>query len=871
MLLVLGSLARGLFFQADLLQFQLAVVVVFALEWLDRIARRDDTLLSGWGDALPLLLGLAYCASFVVAVDKRPAAGEALKYLTLFMIYWVVSRLACNTSWAVRFANLVIFMAVLLSVIGLGAAVGLVEFPGAFVRGEILSTFQYPNALAGFLAAACVVILTLWGPRLGAARTAGRGREAAEGLTREVSWPAEAWYSFAFVLCAVVLLSTRSRGSWVLLPVAGAVALGGMPGGARFQSGLRASAGIVATLSILGRVEGLITATNKALAAAAAAAGADSIAAAAAAAERQAIAQAAALRIAAYSGLATLAVLAAVLALRALAAALRRANAPPETQRVARIALSTWAVGVAAWYAVYASSAYPTVARGFFAPQTAAQMESIDVDASGLISREAMWSDALRMVKDRPLLGAGGGGWNALYHMYQRKLYSSALAHSHPLEVAVETGVPGFLIYTAMWVYMIRNAWALWRRRSIAERYGEPDVDAEAAWEAFLPAFSGAVAMGLHSVVDFDFSFPAIAAIAWGLMACSNSVARAALAHDAGGGAAGSSAVGGGAAGSSAVGGGAAGSSAVGGGAAGGRALGGALRLGWADPAVRVRSPIAQGLVGLVVCAVVLAPTLRFSEAASRGASAARAMLSGDYAGAERLYREAIRLDPFTASYWIDLAQVSLVSYTIDAQGWRLDQVREYCDRAIEVQPSSLAARIRATELLSSIGDLDRAMQLAIDNTRWIPRDVRVYEGLARVYVNMAVSALNSGDRAKSRDYAAKARDVVPVAARSINPDPGPKVPQALVGLAETPAMSYAVGQACLLLGEYTEAARLLEKAVRLKTIQADAQVLLGVAYEMAGEPARAKRALDSAGNALGGDRFKAKYAEVKGSAGALR
>ncbi|NPV70675.1 MAG: hypothetical protein HPY55_08540 [Firmicutes bacterium] len=840
LLLILGSLARGLFFQTDLLQFQIAVVVIFALEWLDRMARGDGTILAGWEDALPLLLGLAYCASLAVAVDKRAGASEALKYLTLFMVYWVVSRLAYTRAWAVRFANLVVFIGVLLSVIGLGAAVGLIDFPGAFVRGEILSTFQYSNALAGFLAAACVIILALWGPRPRPSprpRAAGqgqRGGEQPQQLDYEVSWLAEAWYAFAFVLCAVVLLSTRSRGSWVLLPVAGAIALWGLPTGQRFQASLRASAGVVATLVILRRIDGIIAAANKA---------ASGAAPATPGVVDKPVAQVAAFRIAAYVGIATLAVLAGVVALRMLAAALRRANTAPETQRVARVVLTTWAIGVTVWYAVYAGSAYPSAARGFFTPHTAAELESIDVGAQGLVARELFWSDAIRIVRDRPLLGAGGGGWNALYHIYQRKLYSSALVHSHPLEVAVETGVPGFLIYTAMWVVMVRNAWALWRRRSVAEAYGELDSDTEAAWAACLPAFSGAVAMGLHSAMDFDFSLAAIAAVAWGLMACVNGVARTAQPRGANGA----------------------------NNATGANGANSAHGPDAAGPVVRTRSLLVQGIVGLAVCAVVFTPTLRLTEASAKGTSAARAMISGDYAAADKLYREAIRLDPFTASYWIDLAQLSLASYTVDAQPWRLEQVRDYCDRAVKVQPSNLAARIRATEILSSMGDLDRALRLAVDTTKWIPRDVRVYEGLARVYVTMAVRALGAGDRAAGREYAGKAREIVPAAAQSINPNPGPKIPEALVQLAETPPMGYAVGQASLFLGDYAEAARMFEKAARLKSIQADAQVWLGVSYEMAGDTARAKRVLNSARTALGANLFDLRYREIRSLAGALR
>jgi len=826
-LLLLGSLARGLFFQADLIQFQLAIAVVFGLEWLDRMARRDGRLIDGWADALPLLLGLSYCASFLVAVDKRVALGEALKYLTLFMVYWIVSRLSYSRVWALRFANLVVFIGVVVSAIGLGAAVRLVQFPGAFVGGDILSTFQYPNALAGFLSATCVIVIALWGPRAKDAR--GQRRPgAADQDGPEVSWIAEIWYAFSFVLCAIVLLSTRSRGAWALMPLAGALALWGLPPGFRFQAGLRTSFGVVATLVILKRVERAIASVTKASAGAAGAA--------ASAGARAAI------TICAWIGIATLAVVLAIAIIRMLSRTLSGTTASPQTQMIARYALSVWAVGVVLWYAVYAGYAYPTAARGFLTPGVAVQVESIDAGNQSLIARQVFWGDAVRIMRDRPLLGAGGGGWNALYHMYQKKLYSSALVHSHPLEIGVETGVPGFLIYLGMWAVLIGHAVHLWRRRRLGEIRGEEDACAETAWMAAWPAFTGAVALGLHSCVDFDFSLTAIAACAWGLMACANGVFRSAS------------------------------QGAPNGVVEAGGARGNRIRFDpVAGPTVTIRSALGQGVAGLLLCTIVFVPSARLSEASERGAAGARAMLSGDYVAAEKSYREAIGLDPYTASYWIDLAQLSIASYTVDAQPWRLDQVRDYCRRAVAVQRSNLPARIRAVELLASIGDLDEALDSSIETAKWIPRDVRVYEGIAEVYSTLAARALDKGDIAAGREYAASCRQIIPAAAEALNPDPGPRLAESLRGSAETPAMCYAVGKTSYMLGDYAEATRLLEKSVEIATIRADAQVWLGLSYEIAGDAPRAKRVLDSARATLGGDVFNARYSQLKRLGGGLR
>jgi O-antigen ligase len=47
---------------------------------------------------------------------------------------------------------------------------------------------------------------------------------------------------------------------------------------------------------------------------------------------------------------------------------------------------------------------------------------------------------AVEIVKDHPIIGAGAGGWEALYRQYQNYSYWTTETHSHFLQVWVETG-----------------------------------------------------------------------------------------------------------------------------------------------------------------------------------------------------------------------------------------------------------------------------------------------------------------------------------------------------------------------------------------------------------------------------------------------
>ena len=54
---------------------------------------------------------------------------------------------------------------------------------------------------------------------------------------------------------------------------------------------------------------------------------------------------------------------------------------------------------------------------------------------------------AIQMVQDRPWLGIGPGNaaFNSIYPLYQQPKFNALSAYSVPLEILVETGIPGLL------------------------------------------------------------------------------------------------------------------------------------------------------------------------------------------------------------------------------------------------------------------------------------------------------------------------------------------------------------------------------------------------------------------------------------------
>ena len=97
---------------------------------------------------------------------------------------------------------------------GLATATGLVQIRDGFLDGRIYSTFQYPNALASYLAAATLTGLYLW-RRAGTPGSNGKVvNSLIKGMPNWLTWTKLSPYLYAagnFLLFAV-LLGTKSNG-----------------------------------------------------------------------------------------------------------------------------------------------------------------------------------------------------------------------------------------------------------------------------------------------------------------------------------------------------------------------------------------------------------------------------------------------------------------------------------------------------------------------------------------------------------------------------------------------------------------------------------------------------------------------------------
>ena len=143
------------------------------------------------------------------------------------------------------------------------------------------------------------------------------------------------------------------------------------------------------------------------------------------------------------------------------------------------------------------------------------RMFAISAGDKSVEGRLTFYRDALKIIRDYPLLGAGGGGWEALYFGYQEQRYHTTEVHNHFLQVWVEAGTPGFLAFVGIWVFFILSFW-----RRCFGRGGASTAEKHYWSTVCVPA----VALGVHSAIDFNLSLGAVSIFLFALLGAGRSL-----------------------------------------------------------------------------------------------------------------------------------------------------------------------------------------------------------------------------------------------------------------------------------------------------------------------------------------------------------
>ncbi|CAN7753247.1 O-antigen ligase family protein [Paenibacillus sp. LjRoot56] len=133
------------------------------------------------------------------------------------------------------------------------------------------------------------------------------------------------------------------------------------------------------------------------------------------------------------------------------------------------------------------------------------RVKSIQPETSEFRLRLVYWKDSILMIRDHFWLGAGGGGWGVLQNQYQSEAYFVRFVHNHYLQLALDIGVVGALLF------IVGILFFYYRSSILLKTMEASGSDFSRLWMKGVMLIS--TVLLLHAGFDFDFSFLVIFAV----------------------------------------------------------------------------------------------------------------------------------------------------------------------------------------------------------------------------------------------------------------------------------------------------------------------------------------------------------------------
>ncbi|MDF9409888.1 MAG: O-Antigen ligase [Pelotomaculum sp. PtaB.Bin104] len=477
-LLFLPPYFRGLFFQPEQERALISTAVIFWFAWLWKWSKRDNEFLSHPLDYFVLAFPIVYLISAFQAANYGLAVDEVVKTILYFLVYWLASRLIRDEKDITTILHVIYISALGVALAGLATTTGIIHINDGFKDGRIYSSFQYPNALASYLAAVTFIGFYLW-RRTGISFTISTGEEQKKVPIRlSTEFFFQYLYTAGNFLLFTVFLGTKSQGGLLVFSLMLVIFIAGLPKGGRIP--------VFIHILLTG----------------------------------------------AFSGLA---------AWRFVSVAVNKSNGSAWFWLFAGLVLAlvgqalyslTERKGLLQWITVHrkgilavilltvlAGCAGVSVYVNTHTGEVRALLQLDDIHLRSAIERFYFYRDALKMFALRPLLGWGGGGWQEAYRSFQSYMYNSNQVHNDYLQIMVETGILGLLTITGIWASFLRIAHQLYQgaRENVPAR------------TLFWIITVAAVSIGAHAAIDFDLSLSAITLVLFTLFG----IMRSFLAHPA--------------------------------------------------------------------------------------------------------------------------------------------------------------------------------------------------------------------------------------------------------------------------------------------------------------------------------------------------
>ncbi|WHH57408.1 O-antigen ligase family protein [Petroclostridium sp. X23] len=458
-LIALPPFFRGLFFEEEQFVVYIISFISFIALLTYKAIKKERLALNTYLDYTLIGLVIAYTISAAGAVNTRLAIAEVLKYFNYLVIYFLVKELIHESKYVKLILSIILGSITTVAFIGLGAAAGTFKYDGAYSLAEnekwINSTIQYHNAFAALVLCGlllCYVLYTVY----------------------KNMWVKSIISISGFMLLFGFIFS-YSRGAWVLLPI--------------FIFILMIAAWKYILMDMIALSISLIVPTVI---------------------SAQGFRAATLLRDQSSSwkwlviGFAVC-IIVNLLMQYIINVCKKRMGKLIGNYKIIIISL----IGVLTLGGIIAFLFAPNILAKILPQDLLSRLQGINFSTGTVRERFVFYFDAFEIVKDYPVLGGGGGAWESLYFMYQSYLYWSNQAHSYIMQVWVETGTIGFIIYIGtILAFLIESVRCLRKHMKEQEDY-----------LLLIGIFTAAGSLVAHSFIDFDLSLSAISIILWTLFA----------------------------------------------------------------------------------------------------------------------------------------------------------------------------------------------------------------------------------------------------------------------------------------------------------------------------------------------------------------
>ncbi len=319
------------------------------------------------------------------------------------------------------------------------------------------------------------------------------------------------------------------------------------------------------------------------------------------------------------------------------------------------------------------------------------RLSNITLQQTSVQERFYIYKDAFKIIRDYPVFGVGGGGWNSAYTAYQPLLYFSTEVHSHPLQVWVESGTVGFFFYVLLWIGLLVAIFKILRKVE------SPEYRA-VAWTSAI----GAISISLHSLIDFSLSLGAVAILMYGLLGLVRGVERVGFEED-------------------------------------------------YSKVKPVAGPLVRKIVGVTLAGVLLIISSSLSLAAAKEKEAVTVYNSGDYQESINLFEQAAKYDPLNYNYPLNLASLYTGLAYQQKNPMYVQTSVENAEKAVRLNQKAVQPLWLLAQIYLAANSPDKAVATAEEAQKAAPWRQDGFNSLAKIYLSAGRQYAQMGQKDQAK------------------------------------------------------------------------------------------------------------------------